>query len=1117
MINLLHTFSKSVGVIVSGFALLITGASNSHIQPTIQPASVAVAAFPTRQEKTAIVAVPTARSSPTTSIGKVASTLVSTTQLHAATSLPNTAAGVSQSYVTEDQLAAQLQQATNALRSLIYQQVSAPNSLLATGGVLNNIAVSQRIDQLANVSLTNATVHGVSGLTASDIPTGITASNYLPLIGGTLSGVLTLPFLVATSTTATSTFAGGITGPNSFTVQQGSGRVGIGTTSPATQLEVNGIARAAIQDKGGQVYNARAYGMACDGTTDDTSAFNALLATILPNGVGGGTIWLPGMCRINGAVLFPNDSATPPKQGYVRITGAGSSANGYWNSLPSSPSGLDLRYSGGPKLDSRGAGVLEIDHVTLKDGGSDCTAFINTTNTTLKIHDVAFSGTAAGSTACNDAIVAGGTSTTINGTAAAPFQGYGTTIQNNFSDKIRRGVYGRVYFNGVMITNNTWSSSSGSNLTTAVTSCTNANPTVCTVTGHGLSLGTAYSATFTGATGSWTPINGSHALTPIDANTFSMPVNATSFGALTGSVVFYSGAAIEFDGTGGGASPGQNDSGNIISGNLVEMVSYPYFFKGSAAIRDYFTDNQLFDSGGTTIAFYGLFNSSSFNEIKHGFGNDTSALIASDETNNSSSYTTSAQSQMSVWAQPWTYTNNQIIFKNSGISGPIIQDPSGNQSYMQLNNGQTYLNYTPNGSSTEQVASFFRASATDKRMTLFGTTNSRIESVNSQLQVYSQVGQALFLGDNSNNLYLLGGTINSTRSTGTPSLKMTNTGSLQWSGTSAVSAGSDVGITRNAAGVLEINNGTAGTYRDLQIRTINPTSGNVGIGTTTPWRTLSVTGSVGFDGLSGSVGAGSLCLSANKEVVYNAGSDSCLSSLRATKHDIKSQTADGLLMVSALSPVSFIYNNDASSTVRYGFIAEDAAAVDTHFATHDATGAISGVDDRAIISILVKAVQELLGKVNSLANVVSGFAESFTTKRIQTQELCVGSTCLTEEALKALLDKGGVSAGASTPSSSTSPASSTFSPTTPDTIPPIITLNGANPAHLHIGDTYSDLGATVTDNVDQNIGVHAFVGSTPIEQAVIDTSTTTTYHINYVATDSAGNTATSTRTVIVGE
>lgn len=46
----------------------------------------------------------------------------------------------------------------------------------------------------------------------------------------------TVSAIVATSTTATSTFAGGITGPNSFTVQSSSGKVGIGTTSPDSGL-----------------------------------------------------------------------------------------------------------------------------------------------------------------------------------------------------------------------------------------------------------------------------------------------------------------------------------------------------------------------------------------------------------------------------------------------------------------------------------------------------------------------------------------------------------------------------------------------------------------------------------------------------------------------------------------------------------------------------------------------------------------------------------------------------------------------------------------------------------------------------------------------------------------
>ena len=97
-------------------------------------------------------------------------------------------------------------------------------------------------------------------------------------------------------------------------------------------------------------------------------------------------------------------------------------------------------------------------------------------------------------------------------------------------------------------------------------------------------------------------------------------------------------------------------------------------------------------------------------------------------------------------------------------------------------------------------------------------------------------------------------------------------------------------------------------------------------------------------------------MDSNKQVAYNSGSDACLSSTRATKHDIQYLNLDALAIVSALQPVSFVYNNDVSSTIRYGFIAEDTATIDNHLATHDASGAISGID-RSIIAVLVDAVK----------------------------------------------------------------------------------------------------------------------------------------------------------------
>jgi hypothetical protein len=193
-------------------------------------------------------------------------------------------------------------------------------------------------------------------------------------------------------------------------------------------------------------------------------------------------------------------------------------------------------------------------------------------------------------------------------------------------------------------------------------------------------------------------------------------------------------------------------------------------------------------------------------------------------------------------------------------------------------------------------------------------------------------------------------------------------------------------------------------------------SGNVGVASSSPWKTFSVTGTVGFDGLTGSTGAGSLCLDSNKQVVYNSGSDACLASVRSSKHDIQNLTIAGTSTVAALQAVSFIYNYDASSTVRYGFIAEDAAAVDQHLATYDAHGAISGIDDRSVISVLVKAVQELIATVSRFAdNIVSahitatvGDFDTLNAQNAHLQQLCIGSTCVTEEQLKALLQNQNV-------------------------------------------------------------------------------------------------------------
>ena len=78
----------------------------------------------------------------------------------------------------------------------------------------------------------------------------------------------------------------------------------------------------------------------------------------------------------------------------------------------------------------------------------------------------------------------------------------------------------------------------------------------------------------------------------------------------------------------------------------------------------------------------------------------------------------------------------------------------------------------------------------------------------------------------------------------------------------------------------------------------------------------------------------------------------------------------------------------------------------------------------------------------------------------------------------------------------------------PDTTAPVIILTGDNPQTIQGGSTYTELGATATDNVDITVTV------TP-DASAVHTDTVGSYTVNYNAVDSAGNLATATRTVNV--
>jgi hypothetical protein len=79
-----------------------------------------------------------------------------------------------------------------------------------------------------------------------------------------------------------------------------------------------------------------------------------------------------------------------------------------------------------------------------------------------------------------------------------------------------------------------------------------------------------------------------------------------------------------------------------------------------------------------------------------------------------------------------------------------------------------------------------------------------------------------------------------------------------------------------------------------------------------------------------------------------------------------------------------------------------------------------------------------------------------------------------------------------------------------DTTAPVITLSGASEVTVTRGDSYTDAGATATDNIDSSVAV-TVSGS-------VDTSTAGTYTLTYTAKDTANNAAAAvTRTITVVE
>ncbi len=223
---------------------------------------------------------PTKITAPDTKPLPVASSTVVTNNINNTTTTNNNTYNTNNTYTytTAGVSAIEFDTKINGLRQEIFSSINSVQGPYSSGGVTNNIAASQKIDKLSGVTISNSTVHSLSGLTDADVPDTITVSQYLPLLGGTVSGDLTI--------TGTCTgCGGGGSGDNDWSYFNNSG-VRLATTT--NQVLIGGSATstfAKLQVVGGAVIDFATTTSFFSSTSSSTESYTTT-ATISTANIG---------------------------------------------------------------------------------------------------------------------------------------------------------------------------------------------------------------------------------------------------------------------------------------------------------------------------------------------------------------------------------------------------------------------------------------------------------------------------------------------------------------------------------------------------------------------------------------------------------------------------------------------------------------------------------------------------------------------------------------------------------------------------------------------------------------------------------------------------------------
>ncbi|MEK7175954.1 MAG: tail fiber domain-containing protein, partial [Patescibacteria group bacterium] len=119
----------------------------------------------------------------------------------------------------------------------------------------------------------------------------------------------------------------------------------------------------------------------------------------------------------------------------------------------------------------------------------------------------------------------------------------------------------------------------------------------------------------------------------------------------------------------------------------------------------------------------------------------------------------------------------------------------------------------------------------------------------------------------------------------------------------------------------------------------------------------------------------------------------------------------GLTDLMKIRAVSFDYKPEMFIPGhQIGFIAEELINVVPEVVGSDSNGLPSNVDYGRLVSLLVKAIQDLYTEFTQLKETIAAMAERMVSREIvATERLCVGNTCISEQQLLGLLQNSGQS------------------------------------------------------------------------------------------------------------